>query len=540
MTGSADPPRAFLRVPPFPGATVRAFGEAPDAAGDTLADHADLLRSLRVGGTFWAAQPDVPPQSLLVRDRAALRSCDDLPADLGKPLLWRDGAPNDASGPVIVGPCDPWHVLAQASALVCSPDDEARVIAALLGLPVFLHAPGAPLHRDSESAEALLRSFSPLQMLANPFTGLAMPLAEAICLCGYWRDLIDGNRDLAGGVGFAGWKQAQVAAMLWSGGEDFRFFGTRPRPPVTGKLAMWRARAPVAVLAAIEADGTRLVEVEDGFLRSNGLGADCVPPLSITVDRSGPYFDPAQPSELEAMLQTADFDAALLARAAALRLRIVAEGLGKYERGAAPLPRFGGDRHHILVPGQVEDDRSVLAGGAGLVSNADLLARVRAAAPDAFILYKPHPDVLAGHRKGLVPAAIGDRLADRIVDDLPISSLLDMVDEVQVNTSLAGFEALLRHKSVVTHGVPFYAGWGLTRDLGPVPARRRRTLALDELVAATLLLYPRYLDPVTGLPCPAEIVVQRLCAPQPATTGPLVAARRLQGRMMRRLRSLWA
>ena len=85
-----------------------------------------------------------------------------------------------------------------------------------------------------------------------------------------------------------------------------------------------------------------------------------------------------------------------------------------------------------------------------------------------------------------------------------------MVDEVHVNTSLAGFEALLRGKSVTTYGVPFYAGWGLTRTLGRCLSGELRGGRIDELVAATLLLYPRYLDPVTGLPCPAEIVVARL------------------------------
>jgi capsular polysaccharide export protein len=113
-----------------------------------------------------------------------------------------------------------------------------------------------------------------------------------------------------------------------------------------------------------------------------------------------------------------------------------------------------------------------------------------------------------------------------------------MVDEVHVNTSLAGFEALLRGKCVTTHGVPFYAGWGLTRDLGPVPVRRTARRSLDELVAATLLQYPRYLDPVTGLPCPAEVVVARLSQAESRDPGLLVGVRRMQGKLMRRLRSL--
>src|SRR5205823_881936 len=148
----------------------------------------------------------------------------------------------------------------------------------------------------------------------------------------------------------------------------------------------------------------------------------------------------------------------------------------------------------------------VQSGGCGLVSNLELLERVRQQAPDAYIIYKPHPDVLAGHRRGAVPDRLCLQHADQLVSDVPIASLLEMVDEVHVNTSLAGFEALLRGKLVTAYGVPFYAGWGLTRDLGPIPSRRTAVRTIDELVAATLLLYPRYVDPVTGLPCPAETI----------------------------------
>jgi len=63
---------------------------------------------------------------------------------------------------------------------------------------------------------------------------------------------------------------------------------------------------------------------------------------------------------------------------------------------------------------------------------------------------------------------------------------------------------------VTVLGAPFYAGWGLTRDLGPVPARRTARPDLAALVHACLIAYPRYRDPVTGMPCPVEIAVARL------------------------------
>ena len=60
-------------------------------------------------------------------------------------------------------------------------------------------------------------------------------------------------------------------------------------------------------------------------------------------------------------------------------------------------------------------------------------------------------------------------------------------------TSLGGFEALLRGKKVSCYGRSFYAGWGLTTDMVPMPSRSRR-LSIDELVAGALFSYPRYMS----------------------------------------------
>jgi capsular polysaccharide export protein len=157
---------------------------------------------------------------------------------------------------------------------------------------------------------------------------------------------------------------------------------------------------------------------------------------------------------------------------------------------------------------------------------------VRAANPDAAILYKPHPDVEAGHRKGAIPDGLAGEFADNVVRNISTAALLDEVDELHTLTSLAGFEALLRHRRVVAYGRPFYSGWGLTHDI--VPFSRGRRLRLEELVAGALILYPRYIDPVTGLPCPPEIVIERLGNPKLWRPGPLVFFRRMQGLAIRR------
>jgi capsular polysaccharide export protein len=222
-----------------------------------------------------------------------------------------------------------------------------------------------------------------------------------------------------------------------------------------------------------------------------------VTPLSWVIERSGMYYDATAPSDLENMLQDGAFDAALLQRARALREAIVASGVTKYNVGAGDWQRPPGDRHVVLVPGQVESDASIAYGAPGVKSNLGLLQAVRERRPDAWLVYKPHPDVLANKRAGDAGIESARRWCDEVVTDVPMHRLLERVDEVQVLTSLAGFEALLRGKPVVCHGHPFYAGWGLTEDVHAHPRRRRR-VTLDELVAAALIVYPTYVSRSSG------------------------------------------
>lgn len=527
----------FLRIPPFPGSRVSEF-EASARSSSDPAELAELIQRLKVGGAYWAAQPDIPRDHVTTTSVTGAAVASHVFPE--RPIvLMTMGAIADTPPPgvvVVKGPCDPWHILARSAALITDCADDLRLIAALLNVPC-VDAAGTLLRPSDWNFAERMRELAETSFV-DPFSGRTMDALEATRLCGFWRHLIDANRTLAGGVGFAFWKQDHVAPLLWGGSDPFRFLRSADLKDDHGAIAVWRAKAPPALLRHLELTARPLIEVEDGFLRSSGLGADCVPPLSITVDRMGAHFDPAQPSELELLLQDGAFDEATIERARRLRSVLVEEGIGKYDRGRIHIERPGGSRRHILVPGQVEDDRAVKAGGCGLTSNLELLRRVRAAAPDAYIIYKPHPDVLAGHRRGSIPDRSSLRYADKIVGDLSMASIIGAVDEVHVNTSLAGFEALLQQKRVTTHGVPFYAGWGLTHDLGSVPKRRTTKRTIDELVAATLLLYPRYLDPVTRLPCPAEIVVQRLTGGHHTGAGLVIGMRRLQGKLMRRLRSL--
>jgi capsular polysaccharide export protein len=526
--------RPFLRVPPFPGARAGALaaGMPPKPANEQDPSAlAQALASARVGGAFWAAQPD--PQ--IGRDLLLAPST----REEARLMLAQAAVDGMAERVHLLEPAqevDPWHIADHAAAIWVGADHELALVGALAGKPLKLFGNGrfSALGEGTPAPEILHRilteELTGRTAYTNPFTGRPMDALATIAMLAEWRRLIDRNRHISAVYGIARWKRATVDALLWAGAG---------RPPYARKAKalahgdtalVWKSRAPAHLPGQLESQGVAVGEIEDGFIRSTGLGANCVPPLSIVVDHLGIYFDPSQPSDLEDIIQNAEISPELAERAVALRKYLVQAGVSKYGRAEKRLERPAGLRRTVLVTGQVEDDRSVMSGGGGC-TNLSLLQRARSLEPDAYLIYKPHPDVEAGHRKGRVAESDIFASADRIEREAPIAALLDSVDAIHVITSLAGFEGLMRGKEVTTHGVPFFAGWGLTRDLGPVPARRTKGRSLDELVAAALILYPRYLDPVTRLPCPPEVLIDRMASGQADIKTPLVRLRQIQGRL---------
>jgi capsular polysaccharide export protein len=320
-----------------------------------------------------------------------------------------------------------------------------------------------------------------------------------------------------------------VAMRLWKRPMLQRFFGTQ-RPVRFAREATPAGGRRVMVWAGRDAGDLPegAVRIEDGLIRSRGLGAALVPALSLVRDDLGIYYDPTRESRLERLV-AAPLPPGGAERAVRLAAALVAAGVTKYNTGNAALPPIPAGRR-ILVPGQVEDDASVLLGAGALRGNLALLEAVRAANPEAVLLWKPHPDVEAGLRPGAVPAEAVARLADVTLAGVDAAAALSVADEVWTLTSTLGFEAVLRGLPVTCLGAPFYAGWGLTRDLGPAPARRQARPGLPGLVHAALISYPRYRDPVSGLPCPPEVIVERLASARPLPGSPaLRVLARLQG-----------
>ena len=335
--------------------------------------------------------------------------------------------------------------------------------------------------------------------------------------------------------GFTPWKQRNLRRFLE--GSQLRFRAPWRRiPQGVDAVVVWGRRARPRLLEAAARRQLPVLHVEDGFLRSVGLGADLVDPVSWVVDHQGVYYDATRPSDLETRLATGQWTSVQCQRAAALRQRLVKEAITKYNLQAEAWRRPPGNQRVVLVIGQVESDASIQYGAPGIRSNRALLAAVREAEPEAYLVYKPHPDVVAG----LCRAGVGEddafELCDEVLPHGSIQQLFTQIDALHVLTSLAGFEALLRGVEVHCWGMPFYAGWGLTQDR-ECCSRRQRTLSLDELVHAALIDYPRYVSRDSGWFITPEQAIDDLVAwrAAPAQRRTLVQALfRHWGRLRRR------
>lgn len=362
----------------------------------------------------------------------------------------------------------------------------------------------APDRRGNACLEQLVHAaLVDYSIYLDPETGQRCEIERLLAWLTLQRKMRERFPETVHAVGFSWWKRPLVRSFL-QGSRVCFVQGTRQVPQGETAVVWGRTQTP---------QGSPVIRVEDGFLRSAGLGAHLVRPLSWVQDSRGIYFDATVPSDLEVMLQNTDFDAAELQRARALRMALIESGLTKYNLSGNrwSRPALAMDKTVILVPGQVESDASLAWGAPEVARNMTLLQRVREANPTAWVIYKPHPDVVAGMRKGGLGEGEARRWCDEMVMEAPMGQLLDEVDQVHTMTSLTGFEALLRGRQVVCYGQPFYAGWGLTQDMLPFPnGRRTRAIDLDCLVAGALLKYPSYVSFVTDRYMTAERALQEL------------------------------
>lgn len=339
---------------------------------------------------------------------------------------------------------------------------------------------------------------------ADPIHRTPQTAENAIARLEFWRRCSERNAGKVLCSRFSRWKRPIAQAFLGGPRSHLRFSDRQPggRTSVDHHYVWGMKRCSNR--------SQSIHRVEDGFIRSIGLGSDFRFPYSLCVDATGIYYDATKPSDLETLLAAADFTSAQTARAQKLIKELVKSGISKYNLDAQAkieLPALAPDRTIILVPGQVPDDASLRYGLCTVEDNLALLSAVRRERPDAYIIYKEHPELVSGNRKGAYPHETYRTYADLVVSTGSVVQWIKHCHEVHVMTSLAGFEALLRGKRVTCWGLPFYAGWGLTSDRVDCDRRGRR-LSVEELVAGCLIQYPRYVDADSRLPCTPEDVLQ--------------------------------
>ncbi len=276
----------------------------------------------------------------------------------------------------------------------------------------------------------------------------------------------------------------------------------------TSRVYMYPAKEDMEIKEYCKKKRIALYFVEDGFIRSLSLGSSFFKPASIVMDARGIYFDPTRESDLEYILNYNTFNDALLERAKNLIGLLLKNRISKYNHLADKQISVP-EKNIKLVIGQVDNDMSIRKGGYGFDSMKLLQTVKENATKEDFILYKPHPDVVSGIREGSVDEKKLYTLCDLIVTDASLDSCFDVANEVHTITSLSGMEALLRKKKVFTYGMPFYAGWGLTEDLQRCD-RRKRTLSMEELVAAAYIVYPKYVSLKTGKSATPEEVLEEI------------------------------
>ncbi|MDX0007840.1 hypothetical protein GOB40_13970 [Sinorhizobium meliloti] len=256
--------------------------------------------------------------------------------------------------------------------------------------------------------------------------------------------------------------------------------------------------------------GKPLAFIEDGFIRSLGIGLSREPGRSIVMDDLGFYYDASKPSRSETILNSDEVFGWLKMRRARRAISIIVKNkVSKYNDAPDVLPAsIAGPKtnRRILIIDQRLGDASI---SGALAGQKDFAAMLKHAFDQegADVIVKIHPDAMTPGKLSAVSSNLGPYVQDtrlKIIEEkVNPYTLLDAVDEVYTVSSGMGFEAVMAGKPVTCFGVPYYAGWGITKDMMPAP-RRNKKRSVEEVFHVVWVMLSRYADPKTGRLCSVE------------------------------------
>lgn len=256
------------------------------------------------------------------------------------------------------------------------------------------------------------------------------------------------------------------------------------------------------------------IAFEDGFIRSVHPGNDELP-AALVMDRQGIYYDAHQRSDLEDHVRrlAEDSDPDVFARGRKAIDFLRTNRLSKYNNhlyddlAELTLVTDTPERRILLVD-QTAEDASIAGAMASEQTFEAMLLAAAVENPEHEILIKVHPETLLGRKGGhfdeeslntaasrapTLKKAVEDGQLQLVADSINPWALLEACSKVYCVSSQLGFEALLANREVHCFGMPFYAGWGLTKDRLS-PPDRRGPVPLEALVGAVYFEYSRYPD----------------------------------------------
>ena len=253
--------------------------------------------------------------------------------------------------------------------------------------------------------------------------------------------------------------------------------------------------------------------VEDGFIRSMGLGVLGDPGNSVILDDISPHFDGKTENRLQKLInQETNLNLIQLERSKKLIHKITSLKISKYNHAPIEKIKIGTPgKPKILLIDQRFGDFSVSYGMGDEKTFENMLFVAVTKYPDYEIVVKLHPDATSGIKSSYFSKSILDKFSSykniiTIGFDINPYSLFEEVEKVFVCSSGVGFEALMAKKEVHCFGMPFYANRGLTTDYQEVSYRTKK-VSLETLFYYAYLYLSKYVNPDNGQRCSLEELV---------------------------------
>ncbi|HEH4063955.1 TPA: capsular polysaccharide biosynthesis protein, partial [Campylobacter jejuni] len=239
----------------------------------------------------------------------------------------------------------------------------------------------------------------------------------------------------------------------------------------------------------------KFILLEDGFIRSLNLGVENSPSFSMVKDDIGIYYDATAPSKLENLLNTYEFKDEEIKQAKKAIELIKKYKISKYNNNLdIPDDYFQKDEKRVLIITQTANDASLEFGLAKGFKTVDMIKDAIKENPKSKIYIKIHPDVLSGKKQSDLDINSLPKECILITENFNPVALLEFFDKVYTKTSGMGFEALMQECECICYGMPFYAGWGLTKDKLECK-RRMQKRSLEEVFYVAYILYAEYFNP---------------------------------------------